>query len=176
MTPTLAPRSIAFLAVLVATVAGCSTPAPSTSPASETTTVATSATTPAGPQAARLGTALDITTTGGTATYTVSNLAPVPIDAQIIAAKGTMYSVDVTIVSQSGTTIFNGFYFVARDQDGASIAPAVGSVKPGITSGQIAAGQNVTGHVAFDVPEGKSITQVALRDPQGKTLAIWGVV
>jgi hypothetical protein len=85
-----------------------------------------------------------------------------------------MYSVDVTIVAQSGTTVFNGFYFVARGQDGANIAPAVGAVKPGITSGQLAAGQTVVGHLAFDVPQGQSITQVALRDPQGKTLAIWG--
>jgi hypothetical protein len=115
-----------------------------------------------------------VATSNGTASYTVSNLAPVPIDAQIIAATGTMYSVDVTIVAQSGTTVFNGFYFVARDQDGAIIAPAVGAVKPGITSGQLSAGQTVIGHLAFDVPMGKSITQVVLRDPQGKTLAIWG--
>jgi hypothetical protein len=94
--------------------------------------------------------------------------------AQIIPARGTMYAVDVTIVAQSGTTVFNGFFFVAGDQDGATIAPAVGAVKPGITSGQLAAGQTVAGHIAFDVPEGRSITQVALRDPQGKTLAIWG--
>jgi hypothetical protein len=127
-----------------------------------------------GPQAAILGTALEVTSSGATASYTVANLAPVPLDAQIIPARGTMYAVDVSIAAQSGTTLFNGFFFVAGDQDGASIAPAVGAVKPGITSGQLAAGQAVAGHVAFDVPEGKSITQVALRDPQGKTLAVWG--
>jgi hypothetical protein len=117
---------------------------------------------------------LDLTTASGEAAYTVANLAPVPLDAQIIPARGAMYAVDVTIAAQSGTTLFNGFFFVARDQDGAPIAPAVGAVKPGITSGQLAAGQAVAGHVAFDVPEGRLITQVALRDPQGKTLAIWG--
>ena len=173
MTITAAPRIIAFLVAAVAVVAACSTPAPTGAPTDATSAVS-STTAPSGPQAAVLGTALDVVTSNGSASYAVSNLAPVPIDAQIIAAQGTMYSVDVTIVAQSGTTAFNGFYFVARDQDGGSIAPAVGAVKPGITSGQLAAGQTVVGHLAFDVPVGKSITQVALRDPQGKTLAIWG--
>jgi len=145
---------------------------PSTSP--NQATAEASSTPPPGPQAAALGTTLDVTIASGAASYTVANLAPVPPDAQIIPARGAMYAVDVTIAAQSGTTVFNGFFFVARDQDGVPIAPAVGAVKPGITSGQLAAGQAVAGHVAFDVPEGKSITQVVLRDPQGKTLAVWG--
>jgi hypothetical protein len=173
---TLAPvRLMAAVAVAVATmapVAGCAEPSQSTS--SEQATVEVSSTPPPGPQAAILGTALEVSASGATASYTVANLAPVPLDAQIIPARGTMYAVDVTIVAQSGTTVFNGFFFVAGDQDGATVAPAVGAVKPGITSGQLAAGQTVAGHIAFDVPEGRSITQVALRDPQGKTLAIWG--
>ena len=172
----LAPvRLMAAVAVAVATmapVAGCAEPSPPTAP--NQTTVEVSSAPPLGPQAAILGTALEVKSSGATASFTVANLAPVPLDAQIIPAKGTMYAVDVTIAAQSGTTVFNGFFFVARDQDGASIAPAVGAVKPGITSGQLAAGQTVAGHVAFDVPEGRLITQVALRDPQGKTLAIWG--
>ena len=173
---TLAPvRLVATVAVAVATMAlpaGCAEPAPSTEP--NQTTVEVSSTPPPGPQAAALGTTLDVTTAGGKASYTVANLAPVPLDAQIIPAKGTMYAVDVTIAAQSGTTVFNGFFFVARDQNGTSIAPAVGAVKPGINSGQLAAGQTVAGHVAFDVSEEQLITQVALRDPQGKPLAIWG--
>jgi hypothetical protein len=172
----LAPvRLMAGVAVAVAAMAlpaGCAEPSPPTAP--NQTTVEVSSTPPPGPQAAALGTTLDVTSASGAASYTVGNLAPVPLDAQIIPARGTMYAVDVTIAAQSGTTVFNGFFFVARDQDGAPIAPAVGAVKPGITSGQLAAGQAVAGHVAFDVPEGKSITQVALRDPQGKTLAVWG--
>ena len=173
MTTTAAPRAIGFLAAAVVAVAACSAPAPTTAPTA-TTSVANPTTVLSGPQAALLGTALDITTAGATASYTVGNLAPVPLDAQIIMAKGTMYSVDVNIEAQSGTTVFNGFYFTARDQDGSSIAPAIGAVKPGITSGQLAPGQTVVGHVAFDVAAGKSITQVALRDAQGTTLAIWG--
>ena len=172
MTTTAVSRMIAIAAA--AAVAACSAPAPTTAP-TDGVSAASSTTAPSGPQAATLGTALDVVTSNGTASYALSNLAPVPIDAQIIAANGTMYSVDVSIVAQSGTTVFNGFYFVARDQDGASIAPAVGAVKPGITSGQLDAGQTVVGHLAFDVPVGKSISQVALRDSQGKTLAIWGV-
>jgi len=173
MTITAASRTIVFLAAACAATVACSAPATTTAPTAATSPASSTAV-PSGPQAAILGTALDVATSNGTASYTVSNLAPVPIDAQIIAATGTMYSVDVTIVAQSGTTVFNGFYFVARDQDGANIAPAVGAVKPGITSGQLSAGQTVIGHLAFDVPVDKSITQVALRDPQGKTLAIWG--
>ena len=171
----LAPvRLMAAVAVAVAAIAlpaGCAESAPLTAP--NQTTVEVSSTPPPGPQAAALGTTLDVTSASGAASYTVGNLAPVPLDAQIIPARGTMYAVDVTIAAQSGTTVFNGFFFVARDQDGTSIAPAVGAVKPGITSGQLAAGQTVAGHVAFDVPEGQSINQVALRDPQGKPLAIW---
>ena len=121
-------------------------------------------------QAAAFGTTLRV----DGADYTVANLRPVPAEAQIIPAKGTMYAVDVTIAAQTGTVVYNGFYFVARAQDGSTIAPAVGAVKPGITSGQLAQGQTIDGHVAFDVPDGQSITQVALRDPKGKTLAVWG--
>jgi len=174
MTSVLSPRVIVPLVATAVIAAGCASPEPTT-PATETTSAASSAVENSGPQAAALGTALDVTASGATASYTLGNLAPVPVDAQIIAAQGTMYAVDVSIVAQSGTTSFNAFYFVARDQDGASIAPAVGAVKPGITSGELAPGQTVVGHLAFDVPEGKTITQVALTDPQGTTLAIWGV-
>jgi hypothetical protein len=117
---TLAPvRLVAAVAVAVATMAlpaGCAEPAPSTAP--NQTTAEVSSTPPPSPQAAALGTTLDVTTASGKASYTVANLAPVPLDAQIIPAKGTMYAVDVTIVAQSGTTVFNGFFFVARDQNG----------------------------------------------------------
>lgn len=174
--PTPAPvRLMAAVAVAVAMTAlpaGCAGPAPPT--AANQTAVEVSSTPPPGPQAAVLGTTLEVTSSGATSSYTVANLAPVPLAAQIIPARGTMYAVDVTIAAQSGTTVFNGFFFVASDQNGTSIPPAVGAVKPGITSGQLAAGQTVAGHVAFDVEEGQSITQVALRDPQGKPLAIWG--
>ena len=125
-------------------------------------------------QAAPMGSALTITSAGATANYTVANLRPVPPDAQIIPAKGTMYAVDVTIAAQTGTTTYNGFYFVARGADGSTIAPAVGAVKPGITSGQLPPGQKIDGHVAYDVPQGATITAVGLRDPKGTMLAVWG--
>ena len=162
--------TIAIVAVLLAT--GCSAPAPTSSTATDPETATTAA--PSAPQVAALGTTLTVTGADGTAAYTVANLAPVPVDAQIIPAKGTMYAVDVTIDAKSGTTVYNGFYFVADGPDGSNIAPAVGAVKPGITSGQLGAGQSLADHVAFDVPSGQTMTQVALRDPKGKTLAIWG--
>ena len=126
-------------------------------------------------QAAPMGSTLTVTSAGATAAYTVANLRPVPPDAQIIPAKGAMFAVDVTIDAQTGTTMFNGFYFVARAADGSTIAPAVGAVNPGITSGELPAGQKTDGHVAYDVPVGKAITAVGLRDPKGKMLAVWGV-
>lgn len=166
---------IAAALVLVA----CSAPAPTTSaPTSSKDAALETSATPAtrSPlQAAVLGTALTITTAGATAVYTVADLRPVPVEAQIIPAKGAMYAVDVTIDAQTGTTVYNGFYFVARAQDGSSIPPAVGAVKPGINSGELSQGQTIDGHVAFDVPPGQSITQVGLRDAKGATLAVWGV-
>jgi Domain of unknown function (DUF1942) len=126
-------------------------------------------------QAAPMGSTLTVTSAGATAAYTVANLRPVPPDAQIIPAKGAMYAVDVTIDAQTGTTMFNGFYFVARAADGSTIALAVGAVNPGITSGELPAGQKTDGHVAYDVPIGKAITAVGLRGPKGKMLAVWGV-
>ena len=69
-----------------------------------------------------------------------------------------MYAVDVTIVAKTGTIAYNGFWFVARAADGSNIAPAVGAVQPGITSGQLPAGQQVAAHVAYDVPAGQTIT------------------
>lgn len=124
-------------------------------------------------QAVPFGTAVDIASDGGAATYTVANLAPVPANAQIVPAKGTMYAVDVTIVAKTGTTAYNGFWFVARSSDGSNIAPAVGAVAPGITSGQLPQGQQVAAHLAFDVGKGKTITGIMLRDPKGKLLAAW---
>lgn len=130
-------------------------------------------TAPPAKQAVAFGTPVDIASDGGTATYTVDNLAPVPPAAQIVPAKGTMYAVDVTIVAKTGTIAYNGFWFVARAADGSNIAPAVGAVQPGITSGQLPAGQQVAAHVAYDVPAGQTITGIMFRDPHGKLLAVW---
>jgi hypothetical protein len=126
-------------------------------------------------QAVPFGTAVDIAADGGTATYTVDNLAAVPADAQIVPAKGTMYAVDVTIVAKTGTIAYNGFWFVARASDGSNVAPAVGAVQPGITSGQLPQGQQIAAHLAYDVPKGKTITGIMFRDPKGKLLSVWAV-
>lgn len=139
----------------------------------EDTSAAPSA--PARPPAGPSGATLEVTTDSGSAAYTVGDLRPVPPDAQIIPAKGAMYAVDVRIAGKSGTTTVNGFYFVAGTADGSTIAPAVGAVRPGITYGQLAEGQSVQGHVAFDVAPGASITAVFLRDPRGRQLAAWSL-
>lgn len=162
---------VPLAAAAVVISAGCAGPN-TNAPASQVASAETSATQPVR-QAVLFGATETVTYEGATAQYTVANLRPVPADAQIIPAKGTMYAVDVTIAAQTGTTIYNGFYFVAKAADGTTIAPAVGAVRPGITSGQLPAGQKVDGHVAYDVPQGKSITAVMLRDPHGNLLAVW---
>ncbi|WP_328359885.1 DUF1942 domain-containing protein [Mycobacterium sp. NBC_00419] len=162
--------AIAVMAVVVLS-AGCAESKPPTE--SPTATVAdTSAAVPV-QQAVPFGATQTVSSEGATARYTVANLRQVPPDAQIIPAKGTMYAVDVTIAAQTGTTTYNGFYFVAKAADGSTIAPAVGAVRPGITSGQLPAGQQTDGHVAYDVPNGKTVTAILLRDPHGKLLAVW---
>lgn len=165
--------AIAVMAVVVlgAGCAGCAEQ--KTAGESPTATVAdTSSATPV-QQAVPFGATQTVTSEGATAQYTVANLRQVPPDAQIIPAKGTMYAVDVTIAAQTGTTTYNGFYFVAKAADGSTIAPAVGAVRPGITAGQLPAGQKTDGHVAYDVPDGKTVTAILLRDPHGKLLAVW---
>lgn len=171
-----------ILGVMTAAIAvgssliACERPAPSDAGRSgsvlQTTTAASAS---RSPQSAQAGATLDIDTPAGAASYTVGNWRAVPVDAQIIPAKGAMYAVDVRIVANAGTIPVNGFYFVARTADGSTIAPAVGAVRPGITYGQLTQGQSVEGHVAFDVEPGTAVTAVVLRDPGGKQLAFWAV-
>ena len=151
----------------------CAHPAPDAASPPPSAEGAAGNTAPA--QMGQSGATLTVTTPAGSATYTVGNLRPVPAEAQSIPAKGSMYSVDVRISAQSGTTIVNGFYFVARAADGSAIAPAVGAVRPGITSGQLTQGQSVEGVVAYDVPPGGSITAITLRGPHGESLAAWSL-
>lgn len=125
------------------------------------------------PRTAQSGVTLDIDTADGAASYTVGNWRAVPLEAQIIPAKGVMYSVDVMILARRGTVPVNGFYFAARTADGSTVAPAVGAVRPGITYGQLSEGQSVEGHVGFDFAPGTAVTGVILRDPAGKQLAFW---
>ena len=166
------PAGAVMILSAVVLAAGC---AGSKNAGTESPTSSVPDSSPAAPvqQGAPLGATLAVTSAGATAAYTVGNLRLVPPDAQIIPAKGSMYAVDVTIAAQSGTTTYNGFYFVARAADGSTIAPAVGAVKPGITAGELPQGQKIDGHIAYDVPTGKTITAIGLRDPKGTMLAVW---
>lgn len=170
-------RATLLTASIAVSLLACARPAP---PAASTIrdpadVTSSSPVAPSGPKTAQSGATLDIETASGTASYTVGNWRVVPVAAQIIPAKGVMYSVDVRITADSGTVPINGFYFAARVADGSTIAPAVGAVRPGITYGQLAAGQSAEGHVAFDFPPGTAVTGVVLRDPAGKSLALWTV-
>ncbi len=166
-------RVFVGLAAVALITAGCAGSDPKTADSSTAQAADNSTAAPASQQAAAFGATLDIASSTGTAAYTVDNLRPVPPDAQIIPAKGTMYAIDVTIAAKTGTTTYNGFYFVARAADGSTIAPAVGAVRPGITSGQLPQGQQIAGHVAYDVPQGQTIAAIGLRDPKGAMLAVW---
>ena len=167
--------SIAAIAVGVSLIA-CARPAPpETGPSGAVPQTTTTAPASRRPQSAQAGATLDIDTGTGAASYTVGNWRAVPVDAQIIPAKGVMYAVDVRIVANAGTIGVNGFYFAARTADGSTIAPAVGAVRPGITYGQLTQGQSVEGHVAFDFAPGTAVTGVVLRDPGGKALAFWSL-
>jgi len=161
--------------VIGSALIACARPAPPTEPATSMPTdiAPSSAPAPSGPRTAQSGATLDIDTADWSAAYTVGNWRAVPVDAQIIPAKGAMYSVDVRILGRSGTVPVNGFYFAASTDDGSTVAPAVGAVRPGITYGQLIAGQSVEGHVAFDFAPGTAVTGVLLRDPAGKQLAFW---
>lgn len=170
-------RAIVLTAAAGVVLVGCSRPAPPTAPvpAAPVEVTSTGPAAASGPLTAQSGATLDVATAGGSASYTVGNWRPVPADAQIIPAKGVMYSVDVRVVANSGTVPINGFYFAARTADGSTVAPAVGAVRPAITYGQLTAGQSVEGHVAFDFAPGAAVTGVVLRDPAGKQLAFWTV-
>jgi hypothetical protein len=158
-------------------VVACARPAPPGGPAVTVPADVPSSSTaaPTGPKTAVSGATVDIDTADGSASYTVGNWRAVPLDAQIIPAKGVMYSVDVRVVVDSGTVPVNGFYFAARTGGGSTVAPAVGAVRPGITYSQLTAGQSVEGHVAFDFAPGTAVTGVLLRDPAGNQLAFWSV-
>lgn len=160
------------LLVIASISAGCANSG-STAQQTASSTPASSVA-PATLETVAFGTKVDIASSDGTAAYTIDNLQSVPPDAQLVPAKGTMYAVDVTIVAKSGTPTYNGFYIVARRTDGSNIAPAVGAVRPGITSGRLEQGQQVAGHVAYDVPQGQTIAAIQFRDPKGKVLAVWG--
>lgn len=177
-------KLLAPVAAALALIAGCARPqsadvAPPMPdpPASESAASSASSAPSASSavQAAQIGATVEISGAGGTAAYTVANWRAVPADAQIIPAKGAMYSVDVTVEGRSGTTVVNGFFFVARLADGTTVAPAVGAVRPGITYGQVAQGQSVSGHVAFDLASGAAVTGIGLRDPGGKPAAFWSL-
>lgn len=172
-------RAVILAAAVVTVLGGCAhsgPPAPSmTSAGPSASEPPSGAPVPPGPRSGPLGATLEIRTGGGAAAYTVGNWRAVPLDAQIIPAKGVMYAVDVRILANSGTVPVNGFYFAARTADGSTIAPMVGAVRPGITYGQLTQGQSVEGHVAFDFAPGTAVSGVVLRDPAGKQLAFWSV-
>ena len=171
-------RAVIATVVVGVSLVGCARPAPPAAVPGESipaTTVQNTAAASSGVQSAQSGATLDIEAGAGAGSYTVGNWRAVPVDAQIIPAKGAMYAVDVRIVANTGTIAVNGFYFAARTADGSTIAPAVGAVRPGITYGQLTQGQSVQGHVAFDFAPGAAVTGVVLRDPTGKQLAFWSV-
>jgi hypothetical protein len=115
-------------------------------------------------------------TVNGTATYTVANLRPATPANEYIPVKGNLYSVTVTIQVESGEVIVHPWYFAARTEDGTSCETVLGSVNYELPATHVPQGQKVSGQVGFDVPPGKTITQIIFTDAMtGPQLALWTV-
>ena len=114
-------------------------------------------------------------TVTGTASYTVSNLRPVTPSAYA-DVKGTLYAVDVTVQSQTGTTLVHPWNFVMRTEDGTSLTPVLGGVDNELPAQHLPQGQKVSGPVPVDVPPGKTIVEIVLSNGiGGDQLGRWTV-
>jgi hypothetical protein len=111
----------------------------------------------------------------GTASYTVSNLRPVE-PTSYTDVKGTLYAVDVTVQSQTGTTLVHPWNFVLRTEDGTSLQPVLGGVDNELPAQDLPQGQKVSGPVPVDVPPGKTVAEIVLSNGiGGDQLGRWTV-
>ena len=81
----------------------------------------------------------------------------------------------MTIQTESGNTTYNAYYFNARTEDGTNLTPDIIHVENPLNYGDLPQGQKVAFPVAFDVPHGKMIVQIVLRDPIGRQAGLWSV-
>ncbi|MGV9824783.1 DUF1942 domain-containing protein [Gordonia sp. NPDC003429] len=118
------------------------------------------------------GTAVDLTYQEDAARVTVS--APTPAKAtEWASVDGVLYSVMVTVQTTEGTWTVNPAYLSATTNTGQYVEGSLGTVDGSLEPDALEAGQTATGAVAFDVPEGQTITSVALEGPVSKRLAQW---
>lgn len=79
-------------------------------------------------------------------------------DAEVEGAapsEGSLYAVEVEIANDGRRPLpYQPSDFVLVDGDGNELSASCGGVEPGITSGEIAAGEAVSGWVTFVVPDG----------------------
>ena len=93
---------------------------------------------------------------------------------QVIPGQGRRTSVDVRIVANTGTVAFNGFYFVARSADGATVALLSARCARALPPVNCRQTRSVEA-TAFDRAPGTAVTGVVLRDPAGEQVAFWSV-
>lgn len=90
------------------------------------------------------------------------------------ATNGQYVLIDVTIATTKGTINYNPLYFSAASSDNHRWTSSLINIKePGLSSGDLPAGEAVRGYVTFDLQNGP-VSRIYLTDgPIGKQLAIW---
>ncbi len=172
------PLAWAVVTVIIgSTGVACAMPDSSTNRVIATSGVPSLSSAPPSQPPARLGATLEITAPEGRkAAYTVSNLEPATLVSNFKVVKGKLYSIDVTAQAEAGTVLVNPLDFSARTEDGTHLDADLGVVDNQFSLTELPQGQHVSGRVAFDVPAGKGVTQIAVVPPFfGVQPGLWSV-
>lgn len=140
-----------------------------------TTVIATSgvpvvkpATTPA---PAHVGATLQIDTgDNATAAITLNSTGP---GTPGPLSSGPVWALQVTIQSVTGNVDVNPLYWAVRTSDGHELSPDLAGVSDQIATTTVTPGQKVAGAVAFEVPDGQTVTTVLYKGPLGAQLGTW---
>ncbi|MFM8856761.1 MAG: DUF1942 domain-containing protein [Actinomycetota bacterium] len=96
-----------------------------------------------------------------------------PVQSSIFPVSGQLFSVMVNVNVFKGTMTVNPFFFAARTEMGTNLRPTAAAGQNMLPATEIPAGQQVSGWLTFDVPNGQHIAEVILSDPLGKQLGRW---
>lgn len=164
---------VLIVAAASAALSGCGGPIKTAVPATSGTPQVSAAPVP---QSALLGSTLQVTDGDNIAAYTVSNLrlgAPSQYADYGIKPTGTVYTIDVTVQTQSGVASINPQYFNARSADGTNFGAWLATTERQIALTDLPQGQKLRGTVDFDTTA--PITQIVLSGPLGEQLGLWTV-
>lgn len=135
-----------------------------------------------GPQTARAGQPVTITDALGNtmAKVSVAQVQAVtqePGDFGLRPERGVYVAARVTVIAERSGVEINPFYFAVVDSAGQRYEPTIttGGFGPQLNATTLAAGQQASGMVVFDVEPAAGHGQVHLTDwlDQAKTIAIW---